>query len=401
MPWALRWRIAVKQTLDPGKGLSAFLSRISIAGMALAIALLLAVQSVMNGFDREMRDRILSLVPHVQITGNADTQQWHDLRDRVEADSSVARVRRFTQVDALMMRGQSVSAVRLTGVDAESLADFRHLVSPASDSWRPNSLVLGASMAARLGLELGDRVTFIVPGDDATQYQPLSVTLQAVLQSGTELDEALAWVHHDALSPFVAGSGGRQGLALQLNDVFNATQWRWQNDLVMPPSLRTTDWRATHGNLYTAIQLSRDLIGLILFVVIFVAAFNIVSSLMLVVTDRRKAVAMLMAMGARRADITAVFFLQGGLIGVVGAAAGVALGYLLAINVPDLAVMLERWSGAPLLQTDVYPLAFVPVDIRWQDAATTAGIAIGLSVLAALLPALRAASLPVAPTLAH
>lgn len=401
MPWALRWRIAVKQTLDPGKGLSAFLSRISIAGMALAIALLLAVQSVMNGFDREMRDRILSLVPHVQITGNADTQQWHDLRDRVEADSSVARVRRFTQVDALLMRGQSVSAVRLTGVDAESLADFRHLVSPASDSWRPNSLVLGASMAARLGLELGDRVTFIVPGDDATQYQPLSVTLQAVLQSGTELDEALAWVHHDALSPFVAGSGGRQGLALQLNDVFNATQWRWQNDLVMPPSLRTTDWRATHGNLYTAIQLSRDLIGLILFVVIFVAAFNIVSSLMLVVTDRRKAVAMLMAMGARRADITAVFFLQGGLIGVVGAAAGVALGYLLAINVPELAVMLERWSGTPLLQTDVYPLAFVPVDIRWQDAATTAGIAIGLSVLAALLPALRAASLPVAPTLAH
>ena len=401
MPWALRWRIAVKQTLDPGKGLSAFLSRISIAGMALAIALLLAVQSVMNGFDREMRDRILSLVPHVQITGNADTQQWHDLRDRVEADSSVARVRRFTQVDALLMRGQSVSAVRLTGVDAESLADFRHLVSPASDSWRPNSLVLGASMAARLGLELGDRVTFIVPGDDATQYQPLSVTLQAVLQSGTELDEALAWVHHDALSPFVAGSGGRQGLALQLNDVFNATQWRWQNDLVMPPSLRTTDWRATHGNLYTAIQLSRDLIGLILFVVIFVAAFNIVSSLMLVVTDRRKAVAMLMAMGARRADITAVFFLQGGLIGVVGAAAGVALGYLLAINVPDLAVMLERWSGAPLLQTDVYPLAFVPVDIRWEDATTTAGIAIGLSVLAASLPALRAASLPVAPTLAH
>ena len=401
MPWALRWRIAVKQTLDPGKGLSAFLSRISIAGMALAIALLLAVQSVMNGFDREMRDRILSLVPHVQITGNADTQQWHDLRDRVEADSSVARVRRFTQVDALLMRGQSVSAARLTGVDAESLADFRHLLSPASDSWRPNSLVLGASMAARLGLELGDRVTFIVPGDDATQYQPLSATLQAVLQSGTELDEALAWVHHDALSPFVAGSGGRQGLALQLNDVFNATQWRWQNDLVMPPSLRTTDWRATHGNLYTAIQLSRDLIGLILFVVIFVAAFNIVSSLMLVVTDRRKAVAMLMAMGARRADITAVFFLQGGLIGVVGAAAGVALGYLLAINVPELAVMLERWSGAPLLQTDVYPLAFVPVDIRWHDAATTAGIAIGLSVLAASLPALRAASLPVAPTLAH
>ena len=170
---------------------------------------------------------------------------------------------------------------------------------------------------------------------------------------------------------------------------------------MVPSFMRVTDWRATHGNLYTAIQLSRDLISLILFVVIFVAAFNVVSSLMLVVTDRRRAVAMLMAMGGRRADITAVFFLQGGLIGVVGAIAGVALGHLLAINAPDLAVMLEQWLGAPLLQTDVYPLAFVPVDIRWQDAVTTGGIAIGLSVLAATLPALRAASLPVAETLAH
>ena len=222
-----------------------------------------------------------------------------------------------------------------------------------------------------------------------------------MLDSGTELDEVVALVHVDALAALGAGASIRRGVAVQLEDVFAATRWRWEIAQMLPSDVRVTDWRATHGNLYTAIQLSRDLIGLILFIVIFVAAFNVVSSLMLVVTDRRKAVAMLMAMGGRRADITAVFFLQGGLIGVVGALAGVALGHLLAINAPDLAVMLEQWLGAPLLQTDVYPLAFVPVDIRWQDAVTTAGIAIGLSVLAATLPALRAASLPVAETLAH
>ena len=401
MPWSLRWSIALRQTLDPGKGLSAFLSRVSIVGMALAIALLLAVQSVMNGFEREMRERILSLLPHVQATTVGDAEPLTTLTETLLQDPDIATVRPFIVAEALLMRGQTVSAAQLTGLERSALAPYESLLVPGIPDWHPESLVLGASMAERLNLRVGDRVTFILPEENQTAYRPLSLQLSAVLDSGTELDEILALVHVDALAALGAGASIRRGVAVQLEDVFAATRWRWEIAQMLPSEVRVTDWRATHGNLYTAIQLSRDLIGLILFIVIFVAAFNVVSSLMLVVTDRRKAVAMLMAMGGRRADITAVFFLQGGLIGVVGALAGVALGHLLAINAPDLAVMLEQWLGAPLLQTDVYPLAFVPVDIRWQDAVTTAGIAIGLSVLAATLPALRAASLPVAETLAH
>ena len=299
------------------------------------------------------------------------------------------------------MRGQTVSAAQLTGLERSGLTPYASLLMPDMTDWHPESLVLGASMAERLNLSVGDWVTCILPEENQAAYQPLSLQLSAVLSSGTELDEVVALVHVDALETLAAGASVRWGVAVQLADVFAATRWRWEIAQMLPSEVRVTDWRATHGNLYTAIQLSRDLIGLILFIVIFVAAFNVVSSLMLVVTDRRKGVAMLMAMGGTRSDITAVFFLQGGLIGVVGAVAGVALGHLLAVNSPDLAVMLEQWLGAPLLQTDVYPLAFVPVDTRWQDAATTAGIAIGLSVLAATLPALRAASLPVAETLAH
>ena len=401
MPWSLRWSIALRQTLDPGKGLSAFLSRVSIVGMALAIALLLAVQSVMNGFEREMRERILSLLPHVQATTAGDAEPLTTLTEILLQDPDIASVRPFIVAEALLMRGRTVSAAQLTGLERSALAPYESLLVPGIPDWHPESLVLGASMAERLNLSVGDRVTFILPEENQTAYRPLSLQLSAVLDSGTELDEILALVHVDALAALGAGASIRRGVAVQLVDVFAATRWRWEIAQMLPSDVRVADWRATHGNLYTAIQLSRDLIGLILFIVIFVAAFNVVSSLMLVVTDRRKAVAMLMAMGGRRADITAVFFLQGGLIGVVGALAGVALGHLLAINAPDLAVMLEHWLGAPLLQTDVYPLAFVPVDIRWQDAVTTAGIAIGLSVLAATLPALRAASLPVAETLAH
>ena len=401
MPWSLRWSIALRQTLDPGKGLSAFLSRVSIVGMALAIALLLAVQSVMNGFDREMRERILSLLPHVQVTSSGDAESLADLTRSLEQRPEIVAVRPFVLAQALLMRGQAVSAAQLTGVDETALAPYGSLLAPTVSDWDAESLILGASVADRLGLSVGDHVTFILPEQDGSTYQPLGLRLIAVLDSGTELDEVLTLVHRDALDALQPAASIRRGLAIQLQDVFAATQWRWEIAQMVPSFMRVTDWRATHGNLYTAIQLSRDLISLILFVVIFVAAFNVVSSLMLVVTDRQRAVAMLMAIGARRADITAVFFLQGGLIGVVGAIAGVVLGYLLAINAPDLAIMLEQWLGAPLLQTDVYPLAFVPVDIRWQDAVTTAGIAIGLSVLAATLPALRAASLPVAETLAH
>ena len=401
MPWSLRWSIALRQTLDPGKGLSAFLSRVSIVGMALAIALLLAVQSVMNGFDREMRERILSLLPHVQVTSSGDADTLTELATSLEQRQEIVAVRPFVLTQALLMRGQTVSAAQLTGIDEAALAPYGSLLAPAVSDWRSDSLIVGEAVAERLGLNVGDHVTFILPEQDGSTYEPLGLRMTAVLDSGTELDEVLTLVHRDALDALQPTASIRRGLAIQLQDVFAATQWRWEIAQMVPSSMRVTDWRGTHGNLYTAIQLSRDLISLILFVVIFVAAFNVVSSLMLVVTDRRKAVAMLMAMGGRRADITAVFFLQGGLIGVVGAIAGVALGYLLAINAPDLAVMLEQWLGAPLLQTDVYPLAFVPVDIRWQDAVTTGGIAIGLSVLAATLPALRAASLPVAETLAH
>ncbi len=401
MPWSLRWHLAVRQTFDPGKGLSAFLSRVSIVGMALAIALLLTVQSVMNGFDREMRERILSLVPHVQVLGAGPKVDWPGLAAILESEPHVVSVQRFAAADSLLLRGQSVAATQLTGVDAASVSHYGALLSPPVEVWDEQSLVLGAAMVTRLGLRVGDRLSFILPTSEDAQYQPLNVMLTAVLESGTELDEVLALVNRQVLAPYLGSASTREGIAIQLADVFVASDWRWRVYAQLLAPLQITDWRATHGNLYSAIQLSRDLVGMVLFIVILVAAFNVVSSLMLVVTDRRRAVAMFMAMGGRGADVTAVFFLQGGLIGLVGALAGMLLGYGLAIATPDMANWLEQILGMRFLQTDVYPLSYVPVDIRWQDFMTTSAIAIGLSVLAAVLPALRAASLPIAETLAH
>jgi lipoprotein-releasing system permease protein len=401
VPWRLRFDIALRQTLDPGHGLSAFLSRIAIVGMALAIAILLTVQSVMNGFDLEMRERILSLVPHVEVTSADTSTSWRVLEDQLSRDPGIARVRFFASADALLLRGQSVTAARLSTVGAESIAHYARLVKPALSGWDTDGLILGAALASRLELAVGDWVTFILPAEKTVGFEPIRVRLSAVLDSKTELDEVLALVHHDAIEPFAASNRVTTGLALQLVDVFAASQMRWQVAQQVPSEFHVTDWRRTHGNLYSAIQLSRDLIGLILLVVIFVAAFNVVSALMLVVTDRRKVIAMLAAMGARASDIVTIFFLQGAMIGAVGCTLGMILGVVMAFSAPDMATVIEQWLDYPLLETDVYPLAFVPVDIRWQDFATTSAIAMALSVLASIVPALRAASLPVAETLTH
>jgi len=401
VPWRLRFDIALRQTLDPGQGLSAFLSRIAIVGMALAIAILLTVQSVMNGFDLEMRERILSLVPHVEVTSTDTSTQWDALADQLASDPGITQVRYFATADALLMRGQSVTAARLSTVGEDSVAHYAPLLKPALSEWHPDSLILGAALASRLSLAVGDWVTFILPAETTVGLEPIRVRLSAVLDSKTELDEGLALVHHDTFKPFANSSRVTTGLALQLSDVFAASQMRWQVAQQVSSRFHVTDWRRTHGNLYSAIQLSRDLIGLILLIVIFVAAFNVVSALMLVVTDRRKVVAMLAAMGARAWDIVTIFFLQGAMIGAVGCTFGVCLGAVMAFFAPDLAIGLEQWLDYPLLETDVYPLAFVPVDIRWQDFASTTAIAMALSVLASIVPALRAASLPVADTLTH
>ena len=401
MPWRLRWMIALRQAFDPGRGLSAFLSKVSIIGLALAIALLLTVQSVMNGFDREMRERILSLVPHVLVTGPTGAEAWPELTRVLSEQPGVESVRGFRALDALLMRGREVFATALMAMGDDSLVHYASLLEPPLAEMAEEDLILGKSLATRLGLEVGDVVTLIIPAHEGSDYLSISVFLRSILDSGTELDESLAMIDQRALPPAEIFSGGVESLAVELNDVFSAAEWRWEVMQMAPSSFRVSDWRSTHGNLYSAIQLSRDLIGLILFSVIFVAAFNVVSSLMLVVTDRRKMVAMLVTMGALRRDIVAIFFLQGAVIGLVGTIIGAVLGGVLAVNTPDAALLLERLLDIPLLQTDVYPLSFIPVDLRWQDFLATCAIALGLSVLAASVPAVRAANLPLADTLSH
>lgn len=400
MPWSLRWQLALRQTFDPGRGLSAFLSRVSMMGLILAVALLLAVLSVMNGFERDMRERILALLPHVTIQGYASEPAWQSVDEALSVVVGVRSIQPFLDADALLLRGDVATAVKVLGLERHALARYAPVLSPRDSTLSIDGVFLGGALADRLGLAVGDGLTVIAPaGRGERTPQPVRLIVEATLHTGTELDESLALVDLRSVQRLLGADVSRNGVALQLDEVFQAPRLRHQLNRTLPTVFFATDWTVSQGNLYTAIQLSRNIVGLLLLSVIAVAAFNVVSSLTLVVTDRRAPIAMLRAVGARQSDIAWIFLLQGALIGALGALIGLILGGCLALSLPSLAEAMSQWMGRPLLSTEVYPLSYLPVDLRAMDCIRLMLASLGLCLFAALLPALRASQLPIAKTL--
>lgn len=393
--------IAMRQTLDPGDGLSAFLSRLSILGLAIAVALLLAVMSVMNGFDREMRERILYFVPHVTIRGAATDPEWQRLVEKISDDPAIVEVQPFFDSDALVIQGREARALRLLGIDGD-VSRYERVLSQPMQNLARGDILLGGALSSELGLRSGDRLTLLAPqegGAATSAYRPMRFTIRAVLDTGTEIDQQLAVASREDVAALAGSAQQINGLAIRLEDVFTASSWRWRVSQSLPAWYFVTDWTLSHGNLYAAIRLSRQLILLLMATIIAVAAFNVVSSLVLVVTDRSRSIAMLRAVGIRRRDVMLIYLLQGMVIGALGAMAGSVGGAALAHSAPLLAEAFGRWQGSPLLNTDVYPLGFVPVALRVTDFLLVSATSVLLSVMAAVIPAWQAARLPVAATL--
>ena len=404
MSFLERLRIAIRYTFALGGGqLSTFLSSLSMLGLVLAISLLIVVLSVMNGFDKEMRERILGMVPHITLHSSIAIEDWQAQTALVAKHPDVIEVTPFTEFDALFMRGDKIETAMGVGIDSgDSAAVTRLLASLDEDevaSFRrqSNALVLGVGIAERLGVGRGDELTLIVPGAGggidahATRFE--SLQLVALLETGTELDQAAAIVQLGLASELAGLGTAVSGLRVATNDLFDVSRVGWELMNNMPSGYYATNWMMTHGNLYAAIQLSRDLITVLLFSIIAVAAFNVVSSLVLVVFDKQSNIAILRTLGAAPRDIAIIFVLQGAMIGLVGVTLGAALGALGSQVVPDLVSGLERLLNMNFLNTDVYPVSFLPVDLLWRDVLIVGAVAFAMCVVAAIYPALRAARL--------
>jgi lipoprotein-releasing system permease protein len=399
-----RLRLAARYTFSLGGGqLSTFLSSLSMLGLVLAISLLIIVLSVMNGFDKEMRERILGMVPHVTLHSHVPIENWREQAALVARHPDVLEVTPFVEFDALFMRGNRIETARGIGLARDDEAAVARLLGSLPSSAlklfreQVGSLVLGVGIANRLQVVPGDEITLIVPGSgQGGNTQPTRfevVRLAGVLETRTELDEVAAIVPL-ALASELAGIGSDvNGLRIVTRDLFDVARIGWELVNNMPSGYYATNWMMTHGNLYSAIQLSRDLITVLLFSIIAVAAFNVVSSLVLVVFDKQGNIAILRTLGASPGDIATIFVMQGAMIGLVGVVLGALLGALGSLAVPDLVAGLERLLGINFLNTDVYPVSFLPVDLLLRDVLLVGGIALVMCVVAAIYPALRAARL--------
>lgn len=391
-------RISLRYTLSFGRGhLSVFMAAVAMTGLVLATSLLLTVLSVMNGFEREMRDRILELIPHVTVHTPADGGRPYDIQERLAALPGIETWEPFVSFDAMAVRGVSAAPVTVLG-----LTDSPAILNAAQSPGAGGGLVLGDAVAQRLAVSAGGAITLLVPGEGGFRSGAIDAQrrrVSEIVDTGTEIDEALVFASLEDAAELAGLGTGISGWRLKFRDPFAVDYLIPQLRRALPPGSYATTWRMTHGNLYAAIQLSRDLVVLLLTSIIGVAAFNVVSALVLIVIDQRGSIAILRTLGATPAAMAALFVLQGGLIGVLGAAIGSLLGWLLCRALPEFVGALEDTLGFRFLNTDVYPVSFIPVDLRWDDALLIACVAVLMCVLAALYPALRAARLAPAAVL--
>lgn len=389
-----------------------FISLTSMLGMMLGVAVLILVLSVMNGFDRELRERILGMVPHLAIKNYQEFSDWQPVAQKLSEHPEVKGVAPFVNGQGMLIHQGYNRGTLVAGI----LPDYENQVSIVGqhlqegvtlDALEPGEygILLGDLLARFLRVNTGDKVTLLLPEASIT---PAGVfprlkrfTVMGTFKVGAELDGNLAYVHMQDMQTLMRMGDNIEGLRLELNDLFQASRLTQQliNQLGHP--YRGQNWTQTQGNLFQAIQMEKRMIGLLLMIIVAVAAFNIVSTLVMVVTDKQADIAILRTLGASPGTIMRIFMVQGLTIGVVGTLVGVVLGIILALNVSDLVLWLEGLLGIQFLDSNVYFISYLPSELRWDDVRFITFSALLLSLLSTLYPAWRASKIQPADALRY
>lgn len=381
-----------------------FISLTSMIGLALGVVVMIVVLSVMNGFDHEMRTRVLGMVPHATIESGEPISNWQGLADKVKQNPQVLAVAPFTQMQGLLTNNGQVQKMLLNAIDPVqerkvSIID-KFMKQGKLDDLAPGSfgIVIGDKAATKLGVTLGDKVTFVAPEVTVTPAgmfpRMKRFTVVGIFHVGAgELDGYLGLTNLDDLGRLHRWKADQvQGLRLKFEDLFEAPRTSYQIAQTLGEhNYYSRDWTRTHGNLYQAIRMEKAMIGLLLLLIVAVAAFNIISTLVMVVNDKRGDIAILRTLGSTPGQIMAIFMVQGTVIGVVGTFIGAVLGMIAALNVSAAISALEGLIGHKFLNADVYFIDYLPSQLMAEDVLMVCGAALILSFLATLYPAWRAA----------
>ncbi len=380
-----------------------FISLTSMIGLALGVVVMIVVLSVMNGFDHEMRTRVLGMVPHATLETGQAIDDWPALAKQVQQNPQVTAVAPFTQMQGLLTSDGKVQKVLLNGIDPareRQVSIIDQFVRQGSlDQLAPGSwgIMIGDKAAAKLGVGVGDKLTFVAPEVSVTPAgmfpRMKRFTVVGIFHVGAgEIDGYLGLTNLSDLSRLHRWKADQvQGLRLKFDDLFQAPRVAYQiAQQLGEDQYYSRDWTRTHGNLYQAIRMEKAMIGLLLLLIVAVAAFNIISTLVMVVNDKKGDIAILRTLGATPAQIMGIFMVQGTIIGVLGTLIGGVLGILAALNVSAAIAGLETLIGHKFLNADVYFIDYLPSQILASDVWMVCGAALILSFFATLYPAWRA-----------
>jgi len=410
--WQIGWRYTRAGKRTTGNGFISFIALVSMSGIALGVAALIVVLSVMNGFQRDVRDRMLSVLAHIEIFSPTGTMpDWQLTAKEARTNREVIGAAPYVDAQALLTRGDSVSGVALRGIEPSEepqVSDIgKEMKAGSLDDLTPGSfgIVLGADLASSLGVQIGDKVTLVAPEGTITPAGMLPRLKQfavvGVFESGHyEYDSTLALTNiRDAeiLYRLPAPSGVR----LRLKDMQRAPAVARQLVHTLSGDLYIRDWTQQNKTWFSAVQIEKRMMFIILTLIIAVAAFNLVSSLVMTVTNKQADIAILRTLGAQPSSIMKIFVVQGVTIGFAGTALGVALGCLIAWSIPWLVPMIEHLLGVQFLPPSVYFISELPSELVASDVIRIGLIAFVLSALATLYPSWRAAKVRPAEALRY
>jgi lipoprotein-releasing system permease protein len=379
-----------------------FISLISMLGIALGIAALITVMSVMNGFEKEIRARILGAAAHIQVM---DTERgiadWSTLAEGMKRHPEVTAAAPFIQAQGLLSTGSAVRGVFVRGVLPrleDQVADFgKHMRSGALDALRPGEfgIVIGVGIARALQLRVGDRVTLISPQGQVTPAGLMPRLKQFTVVGifsldHNEYDSALALTRLEDAQVLYRMEGAVTGVRVKVRDIDRAPRVARELAQGLPPDTMISDWTQQNVNYFRAIEIEKRMMFIILTLIIAVAAFNLVSTLVMVVTDKHPDIAILRTLGVSPSSIMQIFVVQGAVIGMIGTLLGVTLGVLLALNVDVVVPAVERAFNFQILSREVYYISELPSDLHWRDVWTVAIVSLVLAFVATIYPSWRA-----------
>lgn len=379
------------------------ISLTSIVGMALGITVLISVMSVMNGFQREIRERILSVVSHVQIIG-ADSRlaDWRKVEEEAKKHPQVVAAAPYISEQALLSFEQSVKGAAVRGILPEyenQVVDLgTHMKSGQLSSLRPGEfgIVIGVDLARALGVMVGDKLLLIAPQGQVTPAGILprlkQFTVVGIFEVGHyEYDAGLALIHLEDARKLYRMDHQVSGVRLRLKNLYQAPQVAHELANALTVDASIIDWTRINANFYRAVQIEKRMMFFVVILIVAVAAFNIVSTLVMAVTDKQSEIAILRTLGAPPGSIMKIFIVQGTLIGVIGTLLGLAGGIALALNIDVVVPFIEHMIGVKFLAKDVYYISELPSEVQFMDVAVIAVVSFALCLLATLYPSWRAA----------